>query len=271
MPIPITTTALSQSLIALLQTLIERAQECYDDTDSPVYIAIEHWARGALNPAQIQDALNAAQDQFARYAPANQRWLELFAELVQHGGEDINLLVANIWCADLFHLSSAVDALWDQYPEIQRRVTIHTDRPLPRSWAEWIFPLSSFMGVVGDTLIEHNPVFEDLIGSEEVLALLDQGEETSPTIELPSTDAETVEAGIYINSAGTLDTYLRACNDTIAHIDPRGYPRSVNRTVPLSDVYIPLRLVPLNITDESADLVRYQASTYRNPELDTLR
>jgi HEAT repeat protein len=271
MPIPITTTALSQALITLLQTLIERAQDRYDDTDSPVYIAIEHWARGALNPAQIQEALNLAQDQFARYAPANQRWLELFAELMQHGGDDISLLVANIWRADLFHLSSAVDVLWDQYPEIQRRVTIHTDRPLPRSWSEWIFPLSSFMGVVGDTLTERNPVFEDLIGSEEVLTLLEEDEAASPVIELPSTDSETVEAGIYINSAGTLDAYLSACNDIIAHIDPRGYPRSVNRTVPLSDVYIPLRLVPLATTDESAGLVRYQAATYRNPELDTLR
>ena len=270
MAIPTITTVLAQALVRLLERLIERAQECGDETDSPVYIVIEHWARGAFDLAAIQDVLNLAQDEFGYLAPANQRWLEVFAELIAHSGIDIDDFTEDIWLAYFFRLGSAVDSLWDTYPELQRLVTIQTDRSLPRSWGDWIVPMQYFMGHVETRLIEQNDIFEDLLSSEDVLTLLEE----EPVTPSPSGDglAHPAVPDVYtINSAGALNAYLRVYDEQIAHIDARGYPRSVNRTVPLSDVYIPLRLVPLNTSDDSASFVRYQTSTYLNAELTSLR
>lgn len=267
MAIPTITTALMQSLIGLLNNLIVRTHACYDESDSPVYHILEHMVRGVLDPVEIQAILIASQEEFCQYAQANQRWLQLFAELMQHGGSSVETFADNLWRAYLFRLGSAADGLWNDYPDIQRRVIIQTDRTLPRSWGDYIFPMQSFMGVIENRLLERNAAWEHLLTSETVLNLLEQPPDAEPqtNVQVP------INSGNYINAAGTLNSYLLACNERIAHIDPRGYPRSTNQTVPLADVYVPLRLIAMNTSDDSNRYVRYSMATYRNPDLDALR
>lgn len=268
MAIPTITTALMKSLLGLLNALIERADACYEQTGSAVYHVLEHMTRGALDPVEIQDVLIASQEEFCQYAPSHQRWLQLFAELIQHGGADVETFADNLWRAYLFRLGSAADGLWNDYPEIQRRVTIQTDRSLPRSWGDYIFPMQSFMGVIENRFLERSAAWEHLLTSEAVLDLLEAqetNESTQPSLQIEH------NGGYYINAAGTLNSYLLACNERIAHIDPRGYPRSINRTVPLTDVYVPLRLIPMSMTNDSSHYVRYSTATYQNPDLQILR
>ncbi|MCC6904474.1 MAG: HEAT repeat domain-containing protein, partial [Anaerolineae bacterium] len=69
------------------------------------------------------------------------------------------------------------------------------------------------------------------------------------------------------DNATTLLNYLALVTDKVGRIDPRGYPRSANATVPISDIYIPLRLAPFSANTTPERLTRYQTATYRNPEL----
>lgn len=260
------TSALAQAINRLLTTLIQRAQEYGEETDNASYVIVEHWAHSVLNADVLQTVLDAAQDEFCQYGAANQRLLEVFAQLIEHSGDSSDAFTENLWRANLFRLENAAEALWNNYPEIQRCVTVETQQPLPRSWGDWIFPMQSFMGVVETRLVETNPVWDDLISSEIVLALLEETEAAEPEGASPgSVSYTTTERQFTV--AAALNAYLRAYNLHIAHIDPRGYPRSVNRTVPLNDVYVPLRLRPVTMTHNRSVYVRYRTATFDCPDL----
>ncbi len=260
----IVTSVLAQAATRLLGTLIRRAQDCGDETDDATYIILEHWARSVMDAEQIQAVLNAAQIEFAQIATAHQSWLDLLADLLNSAYPDGGPFAEDLWRANLFRLESAAEALWNQYPELQRRTVVKTGRHLPSSWGHWIFPMQAFMGTVETLLLQANPTWDDLLSSEVALSLLEEAvpeaEKTAASTDVPfSTDEQ-------FNIAAALDAYLRACHTHIAHIDPRGYPRSVNRTVPLADVYIPLRLQPLDAREMRSLYVRYRTATYLQPD-----
>ncbi len=265
------TATLSQAGMRLLKTLIDRAQEYGEATDLPNYVIIEHLAQGALDLATLESALEAAQSEFRRCAGVHERWLEAFAELLEYGGDQTARFAEILWCAYLFRLESAADMLWDLYPELQRNIIIETGHTLPRSWGDWILPLQTFMDTFEKHLIDRNPVFEELFALEELDSLLDSLTTVAPApAGTPISDAGAIPGDQYKEIAA-LNTYLTLCCEEIGHIDPRGYPRSINRTVPLSDVYVPVRLVPLNAGRKPDHYARYQTATYDSPELYTFR
>lgn len=271
MPDSFITGILSQAGIRLLNTLIDRAQDYGERTDDPVYVILEHWALALLEPDDLRVIFDAAQEQFCTYADAHSRWLSAFAELLENGGDGVPAFAETLWLAYFFRLESAADALWTQYPEIQRTVTLKTSHSLPRSWGDWVFPMQTFMGTAENLLIDYNPVFEQLLISEDVVTLFEEPvEERGPAEPLPALGV-TFVSGEHLDASATLITYLTACVQHIGHIDPRGYPRSVHRTVPLGDVYIPLRLVPFSACDRPDHYVRYQTATYDHPELHLFR
>lgn len=259
------TSALAQALTRLLTTLRQRAQDYGEETDNDtIAVIIEHWVHSVLKPDELQAVLISAQDEFGQYAIANQRWLDVFAQVIQSSGTDANALCENLWRAHLFHLESAAEALWNQYPEIQRRLPLEIQQTLPRTWGDWIFPLQSFMGKIETRLLDLNPVWDDLLSSEIVLILLEE--------QIPAQAASGQFSSPYTTErqfvvAAALDAYLRACDAQIAHIDPRGYPRSVNRTVPLADVYIPLRLRLHSGAQSRSAYMRYRTASYSHTEL----
>jgi hypothetical protein len=133
------TSALTQAVTRLLTTLIQRAQDYGEDTDNDtIAVIVEHWVHSVLKPDEIRTVLNTAQDEFGQYAIVNQRWLDVFALLLQHGGPNIGSFTENLWRAHLFHLESAAEALWNGYPELQRQIAVDVQQSLPRTWGDWI-------------------------------------------------------------------------------------------------------------------------------------
>ena len=106
MLIPLITTALVQAGIRLLNKLIERSMELSEATDSAKFTIMELWMRSALDPEVLQLAINEAQERFSRiaddFAGSHQRWLELFAELLEYAGPELESFTENIWLAYLF-------------------------------------------------------------------------------------------------------------------------------------------------------------------------
>ncbi len=266
MPVPLITSALTQAGLRLLDNLVDRARECAEATDLSVYTVLEHWLLSVRDSDMLTAALRETQDSFSSYAEAYQRWMEVFEQLLQHAGEEREPFLENIWRAYLFRSQNAAEILWDQYPEIQRRVAIETGRYLPHSWGEWILPLQTFMGIVEQNLVDQNQTFEDLFGSEDLLTLVENLPAHQPGPEFFQEQSIRFISGGQFDET-TLIAYLAACADHVGHIDPRGYPRSVHTTVPLSDVFIPLRIVPLADYDQPSDYARYQTAGYDDPEL----
>ncbi len=270
MPISLITTALSQAGTRLLESLFERARDYGDALDSTAYVIVEHWLQDSLENSDLPAAFDQAQDEFRSYAATHERWLEHFADLLRYSGSAQRPFTEGLWQAFLFGFQGAADALWDIYPELQRSVTIETGRTLPRSWGDWIIPMQTFMDIVEQCLIDQTPVFEDLFVCEEILHLLEALPVREPASARPAgINLAALHSG-HFNEA-TLTAYLTACSERIGHIDPRGYPRSVHTTVPLSDVYIPLRLVPLSAYDKPVYYMRYQLAGHEDSELRTFR
>jgi hypothetical protein len=84
------TNILTEGLMSVLSKLIEDAQDQYEATDAPVWIAIEHWARKVHDEAGIRAVLNEAQDQFANHGREQAEWLTVFADLLRYGGDTIS-------------------------------------------------------------------------------------------------------------------------------------------------------------------------------------
>jgi hypothetical protein len=268
MIIPLVTNTLTQAGTHLLNVLIDRLIEYGDATDMSLYVILEHYLREASDPDRMKSAFDAAQDRFSRfagnYAGAHERWVETFAGLLKYAGPDGQTFAEALWRAHFFQSQSAAEALWDQYPELQRVYMMETRNFIPRTWGDWIPPMEHFMATAERCLVEQIPIFREVFDSEDVQDIVE---------ELPVAERDAGDFGVSIEFSpggqfgqATLSAYLSACVERIGHIDRRGYPRSVHTTVPLSDVYIPLRLVPLTGYDKPQQYIRYQTSAYDDPE-----
>ncbi|MBN1310858.1 MAG: HEAT repeat domain-containing protein [Anaerolineae bacterium] len=258
------TRALSQAGLQLLNRLIEFAQERGDETDDAVFTAIEHWAREVLHAADLTAIFNAAQDEFTAAPGANSRWLDTFAVLFEHGSDGIAAFAENLWRTYFFRLEEAPEALWSQYPELQRAVTLNTECNLPRSWGDWVLPIEILMSIAEARLIDATEAFECLLVSQDVVEMLAElalGEE----IPAPSSEAHAPSMPPDANTA--LMAYLSACINTIGLIDPRGLPQVGRAPVSLETVFTPLRLVPFDAYHQPVKAVRYRTATFISADL----
>jgi hypothetical protein len=255
-------------MIQLLNTLIIRARDYDELSDDAIFTVIEHWALEVQDPASLTLAFDAAQTNFRNYGNAYQRWLDLFSVLLQHGGDGVPAFARNLLLAFLFHLEEPAGELWQQYDRLYHEVSMRSEEPFPRSWGDWFFPMQTFMGFVESALIEVDPVWANLLISDNVRELLD----IMPTLALGG-DVDIIDLdSIFVSDAqvdqvASLSEYLTACAERIGHIDPRGYPGGSDPSVPLTDVYIPLRLIPLATDDQPNHLIRYRKAAYDHPEL----
>ncbi len=248
--------------------LIVRARDYDELSDDPIFTIIEHWALDVQDPSSLRLAFDNAQTSFRNFGNAYQRWLELFEELLQSGGDSIPAFAMNLLLAFLFHLEEPAGELWQQYDRLYREVDMRSGEMFPRSWGDWFFPMQTFMGFVESALIEINPSWASLLISEDVRELLD----IVPSVALDDI-GDVVEldpmfvSDAQVDQVTSLTEYLTACAERIGHIDPRGYPGGNDPSVPLTDVYIPLRLIPLAANDQPSHLVRYSEAKYDHAEL----
>jgi HEAT repeat protein len=251
--------ALSQAGKRLLTALIDRAQEHFEQTDDPAFIAIEHWGRDLLG-TNLQALFMAASEQFTRQLPAYGRWLEALALLAEHGGEHTDTFFDALWQTYFFRMGEASDWLWKHYPDLQRRVSIATDRELPRTWGEWAVAVQSYMSLAESFISATCPSFAYLIGSEDAFDILrdllaDRPEPAPP-------QGSTLVVGARFDATPTLAAYLMACVGQAGQIDSRGPAPSGTPRVPLVDVFTPLRVVPLADLRKPGGFIRSQIATF---------
>jgi hypothetical protein len=256
---------MTRSGLHLYETLIERADELGEISDPARYLILISWFQTAGEEDVVSQAFERAQDRFETFAEAHRDWLDVFADLLEFAGDKRLIFAQNLWLAYLFRLPQAAERLWDLYPEIQQRMTIETGRYLPRSWREWILPMQTFMGVVEQELLEEEPVYMDVLTSQDVLDLLEDVFFSEPVVYYTQPSISLEPGGAYDET--TLVAYFKFCQDLIGSIDPRGYPRSAHTTVPISDIYVPLRLVSIHDYDEPRQFSRYHTATYDDPEI----
>ena len=161
--------------------------------------------------------------------------------------------------AFLFHLEEPAGELWQQYDRLYHEVNLRIDDAYPRSWGDWFFPMQTFMGFVEAALIETNPTWANLFISEAVRELLDIEPAVDTNIRTDVIELDSIfVSDAQVDQVTLLSEYLTACAERIGHIDPRGYPGGNDPSVPLTDVYIPLRLIPLaaQVVDHEAELRR---------------
>jgi HEAT repeat protein len=254
----------------LLNQLLTRSLDLGEETDLPLYTILESYLSEAIEPELIQAAIEDAQVRFNQhggaYAQAHELFLEAFSRLLQHAGSLCDEFAEHLWRAYIFQAHSAAEALWELYPGIQQAVALNTGESLPLSWGEWILLVQSFMSLVEQCLVERIDVFRDLLTFDDLLDLVEalpsgEGEEFS--VYQPS--PEPVLVGGQFDQ-GTLTAYLTCCANHIGRIDARGYPGSTDTTVPISDVYVPLRLVPLAEYARAGDYTRYAILQYNDPD-----
>ena len=265
MSVPLITSVMTLAGLNLFKTLTERAEELGEIIDPARYLILVSWFEVAGDEGVIRRAFDRAQDRFETFADAHRDWLEVFGDLLEYAGDKRLVFAENLWLAYLFRFPAAADRLWDQYPEIHRRITIETGRYLPRSWREWILPMQTFMSVVEEELLEEEPIYENVLTLQDVLDLLEEVSIDDPVVYYPQPSISLEPGGAYDET--TLVGYFNFCRDLIGNIDPRGYPRSSHTTVPISDVYVPLRLVDIHHYDVPRQFSRYHSATYDDPEI----
>ncbi len=266
MPIPLIASALTQAGLRLLNSLIDRCQELGEVTDSAEYTVAEHWGRAVLEPALLRSAIDRAQDAFSGVADTHRQWLEVLAWLLEHAGETQIAFCENLWRAYLFRSQAAAEALWDTYPEIQRTLTHEIRTYLPRTWGDWILPMQTFMGYVEESLVEAHGDFEDLFTQPTVLDLVEEMAVDTPNIE-SGPDTPVIFGDRMPFDEAALTAYLTACRDQIGHIDLRGFTRGTHNVLRVSDVYVPLRLVPIAAPDHLTDTMRYRTTAFDDAAL----
>jgi hypothetical protein len=258
------TTALGQAGTQLLNKLIELAQERGEETDDAVFTIIEHWAREVIHVTNMPAIFNAAQDEFAAASGASACWLEAFSALFEHGGEAIPAFADNLWRTYFFRLEDAPDALWSQYPDLQRAVTLNTDPTLPRSWGEGVL-IEDSMSIAEAHLNASIESFEYLVISQDTVELLTDLAST----EAPSPQKPEMPDGPALppDAATTLVAYLTACTTVIGQIDPRGLLQVGRVSILLENVFMPLRLAPFAAYAKPVRAVRYQTATFVSADL----
>lgn len=262
------TAILREAGLRLLGTLAERANAFAKDVTE--YHVVWSLASSLQDDADsLSKALMAAQRDLRARDPANARWLDAFGELLTYGGEKLTHDFAeNLLRAYLLHVESAVALLLEQYREMQRNVMVETSRQLPPSWRDWFNFVQAFVGFFETHLFEANSDFQSLVLLPGTRILADSmvprepGEDVQPPI--------TFGAGEF-DTAAMLSAYLDWYMQLVGRIDPHGYQHSFSPTLPLDDVFVPLRLIPLDSEITPLTFVRYQASSFQEIGLPTLR
>ena len=264
MPHAVISSALTEAGIRLLNTLIDRAQEFDEQTDDPIFTAIDHWAREVQNEADLNAMFQVAQDQFAErvlaYSRTDTQWMNALAVLLEHGGDTTRAFSLNLWRAYFFRLEEAADALWAQYLDLIKSAAARTDQALPRSWGDWILPIQDYMGLVEARLVGEFAGFERLLASQDVVELLEGAPLEEPARPPAAEAGATFIPGPHFDATATLLAYLSACVERVGRIDPRGQPSANGVSIPISDIYTPLRLVPLAEIGHPGNLARYQTA-----------
>jgi HEAT repeat protein len=263
------TAVLREAGLRLLSTLVARAEPYADEAE---YHIVQSYADLLQrDPDSISTALMSAQHELRHRDPANARWLDAFDELLSHGGEMTPDFAENLWRAYLLHLDSAAALLWEQYRKMQRNVMIETGRQLPPSWRDWLNFIQAFMGLFESRLFETNPHFQTLFLSNEARILADATLAGAEPVE--RSHPPVTFGGGEFDAAAMLTAYLEWCVRLVGRIDPHGYQHSFNPTLPLGDVFVPLRITRLDGHTLPLNFVRYQAPSFKvdpPPGLQTL-
>jgi len=262
MPLTVSiTTLLREAGLRLLETLIEGSKP-YGDRAEYHFVG-QYAAALHRDPDSISAALMAAQRDLRNHDPENAGWLDKFDELFSHGGKAVNDFAENLWRAYLLHIDSAGALLWEQYREMQRHAAIETGRQLPASWRSWLNFIQAFMGLFETHLFDANPGFEMLFMSDVAHTLADvalPGVEASERIHPPVT-----RLGDEFDDDAMLTAYLEWCEQITGQIDSHGYQHSRTAKLPLDDVFVPPRFIPMDTYTTPADFVRYQGTSFSKP------
>lgn len=261
MAVPLITSSLTQAGLRLLETLSALCREYAEATDSAVYHRLERDLQAAANPDRLQAAFDAAQAAFGG-AALNREWLDVFAHLLDTAADPQHTFAQNLWRAFLFGSQNAARSLWDQYEEVH---SANGTQPLPGCWGDWLLPMQSFAAVTQDCLLNQNPVFGDLLTSDDLFQLIEEHAAAGAEPDLPHAHYAVIGKAPFDES--TLHTYLSLVTQTIGHAGPRYTQRGAQVAIPLDDVFVPVRLVPLAEYNRPADTIRHQTATYNDPEL----
>jgi HEAT repeat protein len=261
----IITRALRDASIDLLREVRDRAEAGALEAEHHM---VSMWATNTLLRAreELTEALVSAQDRFRSYAPANSRWLEVLNALLSYGGDEcVPGFAKNLLRAFLFHLQTAADALWADYQDMQRQVIIETGQRLPPTWGEWIVPMQMFMGLLETRLVAENPIYQLLFASEVAreLAIGLDGAKPQTSRSLAPIP---LSANYDFDLVATLTAYLNWCIEQVGWLDPGGYARTPNPSVPLEGVFVPLQLAPLEACRPERRSARYQESASQLPD-----
>jgi len=245
--------------VRLFESLIDLCRQYSDATDDSMYIILQHNLQAACNRELLEAAIDEAQTRFGSTSETYQNWLVDFASAFEYAGDRRYAFAQNLWRAYLFGSQNAAEQLWDLYQEIRRVASLNGDRHLPPYWGEWILPMQTFAFEMTKALTRHNEVFNHLLEWKDLLALIE---------EMPADDddgnggyrpgAYTVIGELPFDES-TFTAYLAACT--------RITGSAGHLAVPLQDVFVPLRLVPLADYNHPVDAIRYQTAHYDAPEL----
>ena len=260
MPVSIITEVLATAGIKILRILTERAHALSEETEARDLFIIEQNARAATDEATLRRIFDSAQIRFTDAKVSNRDFLLNLADLFQYGGQSVGSFAEIIWKLYLFRLLDVEHQLWIGYHELYRRATPLTSRDLPPSWADWFVPMMDYLAIVDADLQFTMDAFDMLFTDPAIPPLLRDDDPWEIDLSSP---ADTYQQGPGIRAATTLNIYLNACQEQVGHIDPRGYPRSVNRSVPLEDIYVPLRIVSMRSAQCLHGRGRYREATFK--------
>lgn len=259
---PLITSSLTEAGLRLFETLSVLCRDYAEATDSAIYHRLERDLRAAARADELEAALDAAQTTFSRAAAVNREWLDVFSHLLETAADPQHIFAQNLWRAFLFGSHNAARSLWDQYAEIH---SANGTAPMPSCWGDWLLPMQSFASVMQDFLLDHNPVFGDLLVSDDLFHLIEAHAGAGPEPEPPSAHYAVMGEAPFDET--TLRAYLELLTQTIGHAGPRYAQRGAQVAIPLDDIFVPVRLVPLADYNRPADTIRHQTATYNDPEL----
>lgn len=262
-------TVLSQAGRQIFRLLADQAGDAANDSDDPIYTVIEHWAIDIVELTDLERAFHTAQEEYENYTDNPERWLEYLAALFRHGGSAVPELATNLWLTYTFYLQDAHDAIWAQYPALLREVMIRTDLELPPYWGSWVQPMQNFMRIAERTLAAESDAFDLLIITEKALELLEMSYQSEPQPSPPEPPPGDAPGISYepVSIASILNAYLTVSREQIGYMDARGYMRSAaDIMIPISEIYVPLDLIPFKARGSFTDYMRYRTASYDKPD-----